>query len=107
MSLSPVENLSPLRYTLFITNTGPNPQRPYPEVFEMSNDELLFFTSMPQMLPLYTALRDQQAGTYHYEYLDRNTGCANAMHFVNSQGQDVIVGTNREIDEVALYTVTE
>lgn len=29
------------------------------EVFEMSNDELLFFTSMPQMLPLYTALRDQ------------------------------------------------
>ena len=43
----------------FITNTGPNPQRSYPEVFEMSNDELLFFTSMPQMLPLYTALRDQ------------------------------------------------
>ena len=59
MSLSPVENLSPLRYTIFIRNTGPNPQRPYPEVFEMSNDELLFFTSMPQMLPLYTALRDQ------------------------------------------------
>ena len=50
---------------------------------------------------------DQQAGTYHYEYLDRNTGCANAMHFVNSQSQDVIVGTNREIDEIALYTVTE
>ena len=25
----------------------------------MSNDELLFFTSMPQILPLYTALRDQ------------------------------------------------
>lgn len=50
---------------------------------------------------------DAQAGTYHYEYLDRNTGCANAMHFVNSQGQDVIVGTNREIDEIALYTVTE
>nr|WP_243411661.1 DUF5655 domain-containing protein [Pseudoflavonifractor capillosus] len=25
----------------------------------MTNDELLFFTSMPQMLPLYTALRDQ------------------------------------------------
>ena len=59
MSLSPVENLSPLRYTIFITNTGPIPQWPYPEVFEMSNDELLFFTSMPQMLPLYTALRDQ------------------------------------------------
>ena len=25
----------------------------------MSNDELMFFTSMPQMLPLYTALREQ------------------------------------------------
>ena len=44
---------------------------------------------------------------YKAEYIDRNTGCANAMHFVNSQGQDVIVGTNREIDEVALYTITE
>ena len=44
---------------------------------------------------------------YKAEFIDRNTGCANAMHFVNSQGQDVIVGANREIDEVALYTITE
>ena len=29
------------------------------------------------------------------------------MHFVNSRGEDVIVGTNREIDEAALYTITE
>lgn len=29
------------------------------------------------------------------------------MHFVNKAGQDVLVGTNREIDEVAMYTVTE
>jgi hypothetical protein len=27
------------------------------------------------------------------------------MHFVNSKGENVIVGTNREIDEVAMYTV--
>lgn len=46
-------------------------------------------------------------GTYRTEYIDRNTGCANVMHFVNQSGQDVIVGTNREIDEVALYTITE
>ena len=29
------------------------------------------------------------------------------MHFVNSEGKDCIVATNREIDEAALYTVTE
>jgi hypothetical protein len=46
-------------------------------------------------------------GDYVMDYIDRNTGCANAMHFVNSQGQDVIVATNREIDEVAMYTITE
>lgn len=50
---------------------------------------------------------DADAGTYKTEYIDRNTGCANAMHFVNKDGKDVIVGTNREIDEVALYTITE
>ena len=27
--------------------------------------------------------------------------------FVNKDGKDVLVGTNREIDEVALYTITE
>lgn len=46
-------------------------------------------------------------GNYQTEYIDRNTGCANAMHFVNSAGQDIIVATNREIDEIALYTITE
>ena len=29
------------------------------------------------------------------------------MHFVNSEGKDCIVATNREIDEAALYTITE
>ena len=50
---------------------------------------------------------DAQAGTYRTEYIDRSTGCANAMHFVNSQGKDVVVGTNREIDEVAMYIIEE
>ena len=46
-------------------------------------------------------------GDYVVDYIDRNTGCANAMHFVNKDGKDVIVATNREIDEVAMYTITE
>ena len=29
------------------------------------------------------------------------------MHFVNKAGKDVVIGTNREIDEVAMYTITE
>ena len=50
---------------------------------------------------------DAEAGDYKYDIIDENTGCANAMHFKNSKGQDVIIGTNREIDEVAMYTITE
>ena len=50
---------------------------------------------------------DAEAGTYRYDYLDRSTGCANAMHFVNSRGQDVVIGTNREIDEMAMYILSE
>lgn len=50
---------------------------------------------------------DGEIGDYHVDYIDRNTGCANAMHFVNAKGQDVVVGTNREIDEVAMYIIEE
>ena len=50
---------------------------------------------------------DAEAGDYKTEFIDRNTGCANAMHFVNAKGQDVVVAANREIDEVAMYTITE
>ena len=46
-------------------------------------------------------------GAYRTETIDSATGCANLLHFVNAQGQDVLVGTNREIDEVAMYTITE
>ncbi len=50
---------------------------------------------------------DAEAGDYHCEFIDKNTGAANALHFVNKDGKDVVVCTNREIDEVALYTITE
>ena len=50
---------------------------------------------------------DGEAGDYRVDYIDRNTGCANAMHFVKAKGQDVVVGTNREIDEVAMYIIEE
>lgn len=46
-------------------------------------------------------------GAYQTEFIDQNTGCANLMHFVNRNGEDVLVGTNREIDEVAMYTITQ
>ena len=35
------------------------------------------------------------------------TGMANAMHFVRSDGKEIVVGTNREIDEVAYYEFEE
>ena len=50
---------------------------------------------------------DSEAGTYRTEFIDRSTGCANALHFKNKDGKDVIVAANREIDEVAMYTITE
>ena len=46
-------------------------------------------------------------GGYCVEPIDANAGCANAMGFVNSAGQDVIVAANREIDEIALYTIVQ
>ncbi len=49
---------------------------------------------------------DEQAGTYRCDVLDSQTGCANALHFVSAAGQDVVVAANREIDEIALYTLS-
>ena len=46
-------------------------------------------------------------GNYQTEYIDQNTGAANVLHFVNQDGKDVIVAANREIDEAAMYTITE
>lgn len=50
---------------------------------------------------------DAEAGNYKTEFIDQNTGCANAFHFVNSAGQDVVIGANREINEIAMYTLSE
>ena len=50
---------------------------------------------------------DAEAGDYHIDYIDKNTGCANILHFKDKDGKDIIIGANREIDEVAYYTVTE
>ena len=50
---------------------------------------------------------DEAAGTYATEFIDRQTGAANVLHFVNARGEDVVVAANREIDEIALYTITK
>lgn len=50
---------------------------------------------------------NEQAGRYEFEYLDKNAGAANFLHFVNEQGEDVIMAANREIDEIAMYTIKE
>lgn len=46
-------------------------------------------------------------GDYKVDFIDKNTGAANALKFVNKDGKDVVICTNREIDEVAMYTITE
>ncbi len=48
----------------------------------------------------------QEKGTYEMECIDKDCGSANVYHYVKD-GKDMLVSTNREIDEVALYTITE
>ena len=50
---------------------------------------------------------DAEAGDYRAELFDSETGMANALHFVRSDGKDIVVGTNREVDEVAYYIFNE
>lgn len=50
---------------------------------------------------------DAEAGDYRTELFDSATGMANALHFVRSDGKDILVGTNREVDEVAYYVFSE
>lgn len=50
---------------------------------------------------------DAEAGNYKTEFIDRDAGCANALHFKNKDGVDIIIAANREIDEIAMYTITE
>lgn len=49
---------------------------------------------------------DPVTKSYDYEVFDHDTGSANVLHFVRD-GKDVIVSTNREIDEVAMYEIEE
>ena len=54
-----------------------------------------------------TLLISYAEGRYQIELLDHDVGAANVLHFRNRHGQDVILAANREIDEIAMYTITE
>ena len=49
---------------------------------------------------------DAAAGSYRTDLLDENTGCANIMHLKKSAGKEIVIAANREIDEIAMYTIT-
>lgn len=49
---------------------------------------------------------DRDQGTYGYELIDEDCGPANVFHYLY-EGKDILIATNREIDEVAMYTITE
>lgn len=44
--------------------------------------------------------------TYQMSYIDRDCGSANVYHYLKD-GKDIIISTNREKDEIAMYTITE
>lgn len=48
---------------------------------------------------------NEQQQTYEWKLIDSDCGSANVYHF-EKDGKDMLVSANREIDEVALYTVT-
>lgn len=45
---------------------------------------------------------DTESKTYRPEWIDHGCGPANALHYIKG-GRDILIATNREIDEVALY----
>lgn len=47
---------------------------------------------------------NKETGSYQMEIIDADCGSANVYHYVKD-GKDMLVSTNREIDEVALYTL--
>lgn len=47
---------------------------------------------------------NSESKTYEAEIIDKDCGPANVYHYVKD-GKDMLVSTNREIDEVALYTL--
>ena len=55
---------------------------------------------------LIAFIYDKEAGAYKSEILDHDCGPANVFHYVKD-GKDIIIGANREIDEIAMYTIEE
>ena len=55
---------------------------------------------------LFVIRYNKETGSYGYEIIDEDVGPANVLHFVKD-GIDVLVAANREIDEIAYYTITE
>lgn len=49
---------------------------------------------------------DKEAGEYKSEILDYDCGSANVYHYMKD-GKDIIIGANREIDEIAMYEIEE
>ena len=50
---------------------------------------------------------DREKDDYGVTLIDEGRGPANVMHFVNDEGIDILIATNRETDEVAMYEITE
>lgn len=46
---------------------------------------------------------EQEKGQYQVEILDRDCGLANVFKYERGT-EEVLISTNREIDEVAMYT---
>lgn len=49
---------------------------------------------------------DKEDGEYKSEILDYDCGSANVYHYMKD-GKDIIIGANREIDEIAMYEIEE
>lgn len=49
---------------------------------------------------------DKETKKYKSQLIDHDCGPANVLHY-NKAGKDIIISTNREIDEVAMYEVEE
>ena len=47
---------------------------------------------------------DKANKAYKSEILDHDCGSANVFHY-EKDGKDIIIGANREIDEIAMYTI--
>lgn len=45
---------------------------------------------------------EKETGSYVSEIIDEDCGSANVFHYVKD-GKDIIIGANREIDEIAMY----